>query len=105
MNAEAILRDYISLCEETRGVLVEENRLLRATHSLPDPSLLERKRELISQIQQTNHSLRELNGGGVHFSPAARDLARTARNGCLRTLLLDRENEQLLFQTIMPRDG
>lgn len=97
-NAEELLRAHLDLCDRVQKVLMDENRHLRSTRSLPTEALLSSKQELLPALDASLERLRELNAQGTRLGPNASHLLQTAQKRLLKLLLLDRENETLLLE-------
>ena len=77
--------------------------LKKQTGKAPEQSLLDAKREILSKLDQSLARLRIVAAAAA--SPRTRQqrsLMEKARQIVLKTLLLDRENEQLLLKTTLP---
>jgi hypothetical protein len=99
---DATLQDHIKLSEEVYSFILEENRLLKKTGKAPDQSVLDAKRVILSRLDE---SLARLRAAAMPASPrtrSQRELMEKAQQMVLKTLLLDRENEQLLLKTTLP---
>ena len=99
---DEILQDHINLSEEVYSLILEENRFLKQTGKPPGESILAAKRELLSKLDK---SLARLRAAASASSPRTREqrkLMEKAQQIVLKTLLLDRENEQLLLKSTQP---
>jgi hypothetical protein len=92
---ESTLARHLALCEETYQVLFQENRILKSTGRPPDQEFLRDKEGLLQRFDDSHKAL----------AVADRSAARHCRTSIektqqivLKTLLLDRENEQLLLK-------
>jgi hypothetical protein len=92
---EALLL-HQQLCDELHELALAENSFLQQHRRAPDADLLDRKRALLTRLDETLAALR-----GVTAAPA-NNAFRTAlektRSRILQVLQLDRENEQLLLR-------
>jgi hypothetical protein len=98
---ENILQQHLSLCERIYDLILDENQILKTTGKSPDAPFLERKRSL---LQLLDASLEKLRTGGEASEPqtqAASILINKAQQVIMKTLLLDRENEQMLLKYTM----
>jgi hypothetical protein len=93
--AEATLAEHFVLCEETYRILVEENRILKQTSQPPDRDFLNAKRALLLRFEVSNRALAEADRAEARRSRATIEKSHQL---VMKTLLLDRENEQLLFK-------
>lgn len=94
---ENTLRSFLSRCHEAGLLITDENRALRETGRLPDEAAQERKRHLIAGLTE---GLAELKFAAAentrHGLPRA--LMQQVQQEILKTLMLDREHEQLLLK-------
>jgi hypothetical protein len=90
------LQQHRALCDELHQLALEENRFLQQHRAAPGADLLERKRALLTRLDQTLTALRESprGGAGTEF----RDAIEQTRSRILQILQLDKENEQLLLR-------
>lgn len=102
MELAEMLRLHLSLCEEAYETLLEENRLLKQTQQPPNESFLNGKRDLLSRLDTSLAAIREKNASGRARLPEHKPTVEKAQQVLLKTLLLDRENEQLLLKCSMP---
>jgi flagellar biosynthesis/type III secretory pathway chaperone len=104
MNLQTILDQHAALCEQTWQLILEENRLLKTGGQPPDEEFLERKRQLLARLDTSLTALREQGPHARAGIPKCRTIMEKAQQIILKTLLLDRENEQLLLKcTMTPR--
>ncbi|HWL15222.1 MAG TPA: hypothetical protein VNR00_06435 [Opitutus sp.] len=97
MTPTEALRQHQLLCDELHQFALEENRFLRQ-HQRPLASeLLERKRTLLTKLDESLSALRTVPAGRVK-EPETRDLLEQTRARILQILQLDKENEQLLLR-------
>ncbi|MBA4137963.1 MAG: hypothetical protein C0518_11655 [Opitutus sp.] len=76
---------------------LEENRFLQQHQRAPDAALLDRKRQLLSRLDDALAALRAAPRDGENQS-AMRQALDKARARILQILQLDKENEQLLLR-------
>ena len=100
-NLPSILDEHAALCEQTWQLILEENRLLKTCGQPPDQSFLDRKRRLVTRLDASLSALREQGPKAKSEIPMCRSLMEKAQQIILKTLLLDRENEQLLLKCTM----
>ena len=101
MDLQTILDDHTTLCEQTWQLILEENRLLKTSGQPPDEDFFDRKRQLVSRLDASLTALRDQGPGAGGSVPGCRTLMEKAQQIILKTLLLDRENEQLLLKCTM----
>lgn len=97
MTPNETLRQHQQLCDELHQCALEENRFLRQNQRPPSAELIERKRELLSRLDQSLASLRTVPAGRIR-EPEMRELLEGTRARILQILQLDKENEQLLLR-------
>lgn len=85
------------LCDELHQLALEENRFLRQHQRSPEAALLERKRTLLGQLDESLAALREIPAASAR-DPELRQQLEKTRGRILQILQLDRENEQLLLR-------
>jgi hypothetical protein len=103
---ENTLRQHLALCDEVYRILQTENTHLRRSGALPDEALLERKRQMLTILEDSLKQLRSLNALGK--KPAAADgraLLGQVQRKLLKVFHLDRENEQLLLANSLREQG
>ena len=94
-SIEATLVQHLALCEETYQLLLDENRTLKQTGQPPDREFLREKQGLLLRFDVSHRAIAEADRMGArHF----RQSIEKAQQVILKTLLLDRENEQLLLK-------
>ncbi len=97
MNPLPTLQQHQQLCDDIHQCVLDENRFLRQHQRVPEAALLERKRALLTQLDESLTALRAL--------PAASARDRSLQDGLeknrariLQILQLEKENEQLLLR-------
>ena len=100
MTPTEALQNHLSLCDEVHQLALEENRFLKQHQRPPDAALLDRKRGLLTRLDE---SLAAIKSGAAATPPGRPDPARKeiiekSRAKILQILHLDRENEQLLLR-------
>ncbi len=93
---------HLELCEQIHEILKEENRALKhqATH-IPD-ELLDRKKQLLPELDRSLQALQTMENERKHEKPESLQKLKAAQSLTMTILLLDRENEQLLLKSLMP---
>jgi len=94
-SLESTLAEHLRLCEETYQMLLEENRMLKQSGQRPDSEFLKQKKALVLRFEVTNRVLSEADRTEAR---RFRQAIEKAQQLVLKTLLLDRENEQLLLK-------
>ena len=89
------LQQHQQLCDELHELALAENSFLQQHRRAPDAALLDRKRALLTRLDETLAALRSAAGASAAGFGAA--LEKTRRR-ILQVLQLDRENEQLLLR-------
>ncbi len=104
MNLSDALRAHTDLCEQIHGLMLEENRQLKASNRPPGGALLSRKRTLLTAFTPSLDGIRAAAAEHLPTTPEIRACIEKAQQTILKALLLDRENEQLLLRsTLQPR--
>lgn len=87
------------LCEDVYNLLLDENRVLRGDGGLVESGVLERKKSLLSGLEESLERMRQVvRGGKVPRSAALKKVSSKAQQVLLKAMLLDKENEQLLLK-------
>lgn len=102
MGSEIVDR-HLELCDDLLEILNEENRMLRKKEPGVDEALIEEKRKCLPRLDESLLRLKQLHEESPELMPALRDKLVSAQNKIMRILLLDRENEQLLLKTVVPK--
>ena len=102
MSTPETLQKHQQVCDELYQLALEENRHLKQHRRAPDSTLLDRKRALLEQLDQTLTSLRSSHAGG-EARRESRALIEKIRSRILQILQLDKENEQLLLRASLSR--
>jgi hypothetical protein len=95
---ETILQSYLALCERIYELILEENQILKATAKAPDDRFLDRKRDLLFHLEESLEKLRAANAIPRPRTQSQRILIDKTQQVVMKTLLLDRENEQVLLK-------
>ena len=95
MTLMEALQQHQLICDELYELAQEENRFLQEHRRPAAPALMERKRGLLSRLDDPIAALRGVPPKDAH-APQARGALDRARSRILQILQLDRENEQLL---------
>ena len=99
---ESTLQNHINVCEQIYALILEENRLLKQSGNELAETMLEQKRALLVLLEESLENLRDANASLTPRTPNQSALIDKAQQMILKTLLLDRENEQLLLRKAMP---
>jgi len=96
MIPEKVLHEHMFACEQTYQLLLDENRLLKTTATPPGNDFLEQKRVALGQLECALAAVRAFGVPADDLTPEQRAIIQKTQQIVLKTLLLDRENEQLL---------
>ena len=91
------LQQHQQVCDELHELALTENRILQQERRPPDGPLLERKRALLSRLDEALHALRSAPPSEAQRSSLRQALDKTQAR-ILQVLQLERENEQLLLR-------
>lgn len=97
MTPSEALQQHQQLCDELHALALEENRFLQQHQRPPDAALLNKKRSLLSRLDETLTTLRSAPREGLN-APSFRLALEKTRSRILQILQLDKENEQLLLR-------
>lgn len=100
-----VVDKHLTLCEDILGILNEENRMLRREPPKVEDSLLEEKRALLPQLDESLAALKTLHEANPDLHSTVKEKLKSAEKKIMRILLLDRENEQLLLKSLFPKVG
>jgi hypothetical protein len=90
---------HSALCEEVYSFLLEENRVLRSSGRLMQQGILDKKKMLLGALAESLGRVRaSARAGKIAKTPALRAATLKAQRILLKTMLLDKENEQLLLK-------
>jgi hypothetical protein len=102
MATENTLLEHLAACELTYQLMLDENRLLKTTGTAPGDDFLAQKRRVLAQLDGALGMLRTLKNPGIpDFTAQQRGIIQKTQQVVLKAMLLDRENEQLLFKCAM----
>jgi hypothetical protein len=94
-----VIQRHGALCEEVYDFLLEENRRYRQLGKPLNSGLIEKKRSLLARLNESLDGLRGIGRqGGVARSSVLKKAVERAQRVLLRTMLLDKENEQLFLK-------
>jgi hypothetical protein len=82
----------MDLCEEVYQLMLDENRVLKASGQPPEESLLNRKRALLARLDESLGRLKGVAAQSKATTPELRAAMEKGQQSILRALLLDREN-------------
>lgn len=97
MSPQEALQQHQQICDDLHALALEENSFLQQHRRPPEATLLERKRALLSRLDETLAALRTAPREGTE-STAWRQALDKCRARILQILQLDKENEQLLLR-------
>ena len=90
---------HSALCEEVYTFLLEENRVLRGSGRLMQQGILDKKKMLLGALEESLGRVKAAaRAGKVAKTPALRAASLKAQRILLKSMLLDKENEQLLLK-------
>jgi len=96
------LQNHLGLTERTYTLILEENNILKQTGKPPEESLLVRKQSILAQLTQSLERLRHAAANTPERTEEQKRTMAKIQQLVLKTLLLDRENEQLLLKATRP---
>ncbi|MDX2111159.1 MAG: hypothetical protein SFY80_13065 [Verrucomicrobiota bacterium] len=97
------LENHLTICLALYQLALDENHLLK-TGQMPDDNILNRKRELLTQLDASLEALKQAPRTiAPQLKAAASDAKRKATQKIQQILLVDRENEQLLLALSLPQ--
>lgn len=97
MTPMQALQQHLQVCDELHSLALEENRHLQQHQRAPEAPLLERKRSLLTRLDETLQALRQASKENIRPVEFRQALDKT-RSRILQILQLDKENEQLLLR-------
>ena len=102
MDPASVLSNHLSLCEVVYKLLLEENSWLKIQKSVPSKDILDRKQQLLPQLEQSLVNLRKLKP--EFFSPFdnSKKLVNDSHAKLLQIFYIDKENEELLVKITQP---
>ena len=101
MDPASVLSNHL-LCEGVYKLLLEENSWLKIQKSVPSKDILDRKQQLLPQLEQSLVNLRKLKP--EFFSPFdnSKKLVNDSHAKLLQIFYIDKENEELLVKITQP---
>ena len=98
MEPREIIKTHFELCEKVHEVLLEENSWLKLNKRAPEITFLDKKKELVSELDISLANLKKLKP--EFFSPFddTKQLVSDSHSKLLQIFYLDRENEDLLVK-------
>jgi hypothetical protein len=103
MVTENALLEHMAACESMYQIMLDDNRLLKATGAPPGDELLAQKRAVLGQLEDALARLRAQRDALGSLTPRQRAAIQKTQQIVLKALLLDRENEQLLLKCMTGR--
>ena len=97
MTPMEALQQHQQVCDELHELALAENRFLQQEQRPPDTPLLERKRSLLSRLDEALSTLRTAPKDRTTGTSWRQSMDKT-RARILQILQLERENEQLLLR-------
>lgn len=101
MSLPQALSDHAEICDEIYELMLAENRFLKASGRGLEDTLLNRKRAMLLSLTASLESVRDHARLRESLTPELRGAMERVQQIILKTLLLDRENEQLLLKTAL----
>ena len=102
MTQTEALQQHLGICDSLYALAQEENRFLQQHQRPPEAALLERKRDLLTRLDEALTALRA-SPRGPGRDPKLGAVLDQGRSRILQILQLDRENEQLLLRFSLNR--
>ncbi len=98
MEPREIIKAHLKLCCHVHDLLLEENTWLKTQNKVPSTELLDRKQNILPQLEESLSNLRKLKP--EYFSPFddSKKLVNQSHSKLLQIFYLDRENEDLLLK-------
>ena len=101
----AALRQHLALAEEIRTLVERESQSLRTAENPPAPELLETRKALLARLITSLDEIKQHRADWQKLGPAERaqhpdiaPLLRANQDLIMKTIMLDRENEQTLLR-------
>jgi hypothetical protein len=98
------LQQHQDLCNELHQLALEENSFLQQHRRVPDSAFHERKKGLLTRLDETLAALRSVPRNSADSFDFRTALDKT-RARILQILQLDKENEQLLLRFSLATSG
>ena len=104
MEPREIIKAHYQLCHKVYEILLEENSWLKLERKAPQMELLDRKRDLLGELDASLANLKKLKP--EFFSPFddTKKLVSDSHSKLLQIFYLDRENEELLLKCHQAND-
>ena len=98
MEPREVIKQHFQLCERVYDILLEENSWLKLEKKAPELDFLDRKREIVGELDASLANLKKLKP--EFFSPFddTKQLVSDSHAKLLQIFYLDRENEELLLK-------
>jgi hypothetical protein len=98
MDPKEVLLNHLDLCQAVYKVLLEENTWLKTKKTAPSTTILDRKKLMLPQLEDSLQNLKRLKP--EFFSPFdnTKKLVNDSHSKLLQIFYLDRENEELLLK-------
>ena len=98
MDPKEVLINHLDLCQGVYKVLLEENTWLKTKKTAPSTTILDRKKLILPQLEDSLQNLKRLKP--EFFSPFdnTKKLVNDSHSKLLQIFYLDRENEELLLK-------
>ena len=98
MEPREIIQNHLLLCDEVYNMLLEENTWLKTKKQVPSPEILEKKKIVLPQLENSLGNLKKLKP--EFFSPFddTKKLVKDSHSKLLQIFYIDRENEEILLK-------
>lgn len=104
MSLPHALTSHAEICNELYELMLDENRLLKASGRAREEAFLNRKRTMLATLTCSLEAVRADASQRGSNTPELRGAMEKVQQIILKALLLDRENEQLLLKsTFQPK--
>jgi hypothetical protein len=97
MSLKSALLKHQELCDDVYNLALEENRFLQQNQRVPNDELLQKKKVLLEQLDESFSSLQKAPTNESRDSEFHTTIEKT-KSRILQILQLDKENEQLLLR-------
>ena len=98
MEPREIIQNHLLLCDDVYNMLLEENTWLKTKKQVPSAEILEKKKIVLPQLENSLDNLKKLKP--EFFSPFddTKKLVKDSHSKLLQIFYIDRENEDILLK-------
>jgi hypothetical protein len=98
MEPREIIQNHLLLCDDVYKMLLEENTWLKTKKQVPSAEILEKKKIVLPQLENSLDNLKKLKP--EFFSPFddTKKLVKDSHSKLLQIFYIDRENEDILLK-------